>query len=188
MLQTQGMVPKAGATAESAPRSASAAAWSATREMGKRLYREQGLRGFYRVVGPQLVVEGVGRGAYFSAYPLLKDALARLRERRTGAGAERGAGSGSPSSSPLWERMLAGAASGCAGWMAIYPVDVVKTRLQAGFSTSFWECARASYAREGAGVFFRGLGVSLVRAAPVSMVALPVYDVAREYLITALVP
>lgn len=75
--------------------------------------------------------------------------------------------------------LLAGGIAGCVSWASIYPLDVIKTRVQVQDSAVLegerrvlldtrrrtvrrlgaWECAKKAYLEEGAGVFFRGLGV-----------------------------
>jgi solute carrier family 25 carnitine/acylcarnitine transporter 20/29 len=78
---------------------------------------------------------------------------------------------------PLPQLMLAGSVAGVAGWLATFPFDVVKTRMQvaatarvrAGHSDSsmsgpdFWRTVIISYQAEGWRVFFRGLAPTLLR-------------------------
>ena len=67
-------------------------------------------------------------------------------------------------------QLIAGGVAGVLAWLMVYPVDVVKSRLQAvGASASPYtggtlQCARATLAEEGARVFVRGLGPTLGRA------------------------
>lgn len=87
-------------------------------------------------------------------------------------------------------RIAAGALSGVVAWTAIYPLDVLRSRLYSGtVSTTnrssagvgnnlkVWSLLQALY-REGA--LFRGLGFTLVRAAPVAGVVLTMYDVVLD--------
>jgi solute carrier family 25 (mitochondrial carnitine/acylcarnitine transporter), member 20/29 len=81
--------------------------------------------------------------------------------------------------------LLCGGVAGVITWASIFPLDVVKTRLQAqplGVATEITEVqrvwtspsqskplgslaiAREAYRSEGFGVFFRGLGICSVRA------------------------
>ena len=85
-------------------------------------------------------------------------------------------------------KVAAASTAGVLGWFIIYPVDVVKNRLQAQpggpdrMYTGVWDCVRKSYHAEGWTVFFRGLKFTLIRAAPVSAILLPIYDTTHSYL------
>ena len=54
-------------------------------------------------------------------------------------------------------------------WVATYPLDVIKSRMQAfppGTYNGFLDCAMKSLRAEGPGVFVRGLEMALLRAFP----------------------
>lgn len=94
--------------------------------------------------------------------------------------------------------LLCGGVAGIITWASIFPLDVVKTRLQTqvvhdralqqaerhallradagGKRLSALEIARDLYRTDGAGVFFRGLGVCSVRAFVVNAVQWAVYE------------
>jgi solute carrier family 25 carnitine/acylcarnitine transporter 20/29 len=85
-----------------------------------------------------------------------------------------------PRPRPWAAPLVAGAAAGIIGWIATFPFDVLKTRLQAGAITttgtdtdtglgSSWRTAQKMYAESGGRVFWRGLVPTLVRAVPVNM-------------------
>lgn len=67
-----------------------------------------------------------------------------------------------------------GSIAGMLYWAIPFPVDTVKTSMQAGVTPrngavpGFIETAQALYARGGIGAFYRGLTPSIVRAAPAS--------------------
>jgi hypothetical protein len=84
--------------------------------------------------------------------------------------------------------MICGAISGMACWIPVYPIDVVKTRMQNtkgrpsaseksanGNSVSAMDVAIVIYKTEGIGAFFKGLGLLLLRAAVSNGVAFWVY-------------
>lgn len=67
----------------------------------------------------------------------------------------------------LW----AGGCAGCASWLACYPIDVVKTHMQADAHAKyngFVDCAIKNYKKEGIKFFFRGLNSTLIRAFPMN--------------------
>jgi solute carrier family 25 carnitine/acylcarnitine transporter 20/29 len=94
--------------------------------------------------------------------------------------------------------MLCGGLAGIVTWASVFPLDVIKTRVQTQVSTrhslpnlaehqsllrpatskrlSTFEVARLAYQTEGARVFFRGLGVCSVRAFIVNAVQWAVYE------------
>jgi solute carrier family 25 carnitine/acylcarnitine transporter 20/29 len=94
--------------------------------------------------------------------------------------------------------LLCGGLAGIITWASIFPLDVIKTRLQTqvlherssqqgehhallaadlqGTRKSSLGIARHLYRTEGAGVFFRGLGICSVRAFVVNAVQWAVYE------------
>lgn len=67
---------------------------------------------------------------------------------------------------------IAGGIAGCTCWLSSYPADVIKSRIQVdGFSdtpkyTGTVDCIKKSYAKEGLGWMWKGLGPTLFRAFP----------------------
>eukprot|EP01089_Gocevia_fonbrunei_P012695 TRINITY_DN3072_c0_g1_i1.p1 TRINITY_DN3072_c0_g1~~TRINITY_DN3072_c0_g1_i1.p1 ORF type:complete len:228 (-),score=37.95 TRINITY_DN3072_c0_g1_i1:34-717(-) len=84
--------------------------------------------------------------------------------------------------------MVSGGLAGVAGWIMTYPVDVVKSRVQAQSELSvvkykgIIDCALRSYRNEGFGVFFKGLETTLARAFPVNAAVFVAYEAARKFL------
>jgi len=91
--------------------------------------------------------------------------------------------------------LLCGGLAGVITWASIFPLDVIKTRVQAQAFAPIpetaplldgnvpvqrrlgaMEIARNAYRTEGVGVFFRGLGVCSVRAFIVNAVQWAVYE------------
>lgn len=96
--------------------------------------------------------------------------------------------------------LLCGGLAGIVTWASIFPLDVVKTRVQTQLferprsqapegepllhsvtqggekKLSTWEITRYAYRTEGASVFFRGLGICSVRAFVVNAVQWAVYE------------
>ena len=130
----------------------------------------EGLKGgtaaFYRGYPMHFGCESFGNSCYLTTYAATKQFLG---------------------DDGLLTRMVCGAAAGWAGWVSIYPLDVLRSRM---ISTgAFWDpapsvlaAARACYLESGAQGFFRGMSMALLRAAPVSGVVLPVYDYCLDFL------
>lgn len=113
-----------------------------------------------------------GRGFYMLFFALIK-------KHYVGAGSERDLA--------LWKRTVAGGAAGILSWAIIYPMDVVKTIVQAQLpGAPDAQNARqvaARLLREG-GIrrLYSGVTFNLLRAGPVAGVLLPLYDISLATL------
>ena len=123
-----------------------------------RIYNREGFRGINRGMVTTLLRETPGFGVYFLTYDVLTRAI----------GCE-------PDAPYMIPKLLfAGGMSGIASWISTYPVDVIKSRLQAdgvgGVNqySSIADCVRQSVKKEGYMVFTRGLTSTLLRAFPVN--------------------
>ncbi|TPX30959.1 hypothetical protein SmJEL517_g05605 [Synchytrium microbalum] len=83
---------------------------------------------------------------------------------------------------------LLGSVAGALGASAVYPIDLVKTRMQnqrsgkvgSVFYTSYWDCFRTVARVEGARGFYRGLAPQLVGVAPEKAIKLAMNDAVRR--------
>nr|XP_015825387.2 mitochondrial basic amino acids transporter isoform X1 [Nothobranchius furzeri] len=123
-----------------------------------RIYNKEGFKGINRGMVTTLLRETPGFGVYFLTYDVLTRSL----------GCE-------PEDPYMIPKLLfAGGMSGIASWLSTYPVDVIKSRLQAdgvgGVNkySSIMDCVRQSLQKEGWRVFTRGLTSTLLRAFPVN--------------------
>jgi solute carrier family 25 carnitine/acylcarnitine transporter 20/29 len=121
---------------------------------------------------------------YFATYDHIKDRTnTYMSSQETGI-----QGTNDPGGMQHTHTWLASAfAGGCAGsltWGIVYPVDVIKTRIQtAPLSTPFSQLrmidvGRQIIAQHGWRYLFRGLSITLVRAFPVNGTIFPVYEFA----------
>ncbi|KAF2012196.1 mitochondrial carrier [Aaosphaeria arxii CBS 175.79] len=155
--------------------------WAIAREA----WRAEGVRGLYYGGGITSVRDAVGYGFYFLSYEWSKQALSSPEDTDREA---------------TLKVLLCGGLAGVITWASVFPLDVVKTRVQTQLlntseqqrpllrpqtgslppdSTrrlSTMEIARQAYQKEGAGVFFRGLGICSVRAFVVNAVQWAVYE------------
>ncbi|KAM9711138.1 mitochondrial basic amino acids transporter isoform 1-T1 [Dama dama] len=136
-----------------------------------QIYRQEGLRGVNRGMASTLLRETPSFGVYFLTYDVLTRAL----------GCEPGDRLLVP------KLLLAGGTSGIASWLSTYPVDVVKSRLQAdGLQGApryrgIVDCVQQSYHAEGWRVFTRGLASTLLRAFPVNAATFATVTVVLSY-------
>ncbi|KAK2628958.1 hypothetical protein QTJ16_002061 [Diplocarpon rosae] len=164
----------------------SASCWKITRE----ILRNEGIKGLYFGGVVTALRDSVGYGFYFWSYELTSRLMAnRIRERGESAD-----GNGLQEAAKV---LLCGGIAGVVTWASIFPLDVIKTRVQtqqaipragpaeaapllageiATRRLGAVEIARNAYRSEGAGVFFRGLGVCNFRAFIVNAAQWAVYE------------
>ncbi|TMW55139.1 hypothetical protein Poli38472_013901 [Pythium oligandrum] len=79
----------------------------------------------------------------------------------------------------VFQSLWIGATSGMSGMIAVYPVDVVKTRMQnSRVSTSALQVLRTTFRQEGIVSFYKGLGPQLLGTIPDKAISLAT----REYV------
>lgn len=136
--------------------------------------------------------DSIGYGFYFWSYELsTRYMVSRMRENAMTV-PENGA--------VMWEEaakvLLCGGFAGVVTWASVFPLDVIKTRVQTQVMDSVAdrralldgaaegtnrrlgaiEIAKNAYRTEGSGVFFRGLAVCSIRAFIVNAVTWAVYE------------
>ncbi|KAF8893509.1 mitochondrial carrier domain-containing protein [Infundibulicybe gibba] len=125
----------------------------------RKIYSAHGIKGLYKGQAVTLTREAAGYGVYFLAYEkLVQREMATKGIRRDQI---------NPAKAVLY-----GAAAGYALWAIIYPIDMIKSRMQTdGFTpstgqkySSTWNCVRTVWRTEGIGAFTRGLGPTLIRS------------------------
>lgn len=89
-----------------------------------------------------------------------------------------------PKKLPLPVKLVVGAIAGIVGTTCIFPIDIVKTRLQAGDGkTNVLKVIRNMLVNEGGPrAFYRGIGANLIGVTPEKALKLAVNDTAREFL------
>jgi solute carrier family 25 carnitine/acylcarnitine transporter 20/29 len=121
----------------------------------RKIYRSEGIRGVYRGFLLTCLREMPSFGVYFASYEVFCRVLSPDETEMV--------------STPVL--LLAGGLSGMCSWTSTYPIDVIKSRVQADMSgkyKGFVHCCRVSYEELGMGVFTRGLPSTLLRAFPVN--------------------
>ncbi|KAM0869843.1 hypothetical protein ACQ4PT_040406 [Festuca glaucescens] len=145
----------------------------------KDIFIRGGLRGFFRGNGLNVVKVAPESAIRFYAYETLKEYIMKSKgENKSAVGAS--------------ERLVAGGLAGAVAQTAIYPIDLVKTRLQtfsceSGKVPSLGALSRDIWKHEGPRAFYRGLVPSLLGIVPYAGIDLAVYetlkDASRTYII-----
>lgn len=116
----------------------------------KDIYRGAGLAGVFRGLGITALREAPSYGIYFLTYEAL------TRTESTG-----------PTSTVTM--LVAGGLAGTASWVITYPIDVIKSRLQADVNQRYlgsMDCLKKSVRDEGLSCLIRGLNSTILRAFP----------------------
>nr|XP_019947124.1 PREDICTED: solute carrier family 25 member 47-A-like [Paralichthys olivaceus] len=136
------------------------------------IIREEGFRGLYRGILPLILRDAPSFATYFWTYSVCCELLTHSGKK-----------------SPDWSGvMLAGGTAGIAGWTVATPMDVIKSRLQMDGIRgprqyrSFIHCLTDTVRVEGVGVFYRSLGISVLRAFPVGVAVFVTYEVVSGFL------
>lgn len=113
---------------------------------------EGGFRGLYRGFGITLARDCPAFATYFCTYEYLIEMLSRSKDN-------------TPS---IFDMLMAGGTAGTLSWLVIYPLDVIKSRIQADNFRykSLTDCVRQTISQEGFSVLMRGCSPTLLRAFP----------------------
>ncbi|RWW33966.1 hypothetical protein GW17_00001297 [Ensete ventricosum] len=146
--------------------------------MAKEIKKKEGIRGLYRGLSITVLRDAPAHGVYFWTYEYAREQL-HPGCRKTGQ-------------ENLGTMLIAGGLAGVASWICCYPLDVVKSRLQAQSKPQagqpppkylgIVDCIRKSVEEEGVAVLFRGLGTAVTRAFVVNGAIFSAYELAIRSL------
>ncbi|KAJ3215646.1 Mitochondrial carrier protein ymc2 [Dinochytrium kinnereticum] len=146
------------------------AAYKGPLDFAKKVVGQYGIAGLYKGQGITLLRECHGYGIYFLTYEAMIQRTMRLEKKAR-------------SEISALTQCSFGALSGYTLWVMIYPIDVIKSRLQ---TDSFnlveqkykgsVDCARKILAVEGIRGFYRGFLACMLRAGPVNAVTFVAYE------------
>jgi len=126
----------------------------------KEIWRAEGPWGFTRGLTPTLVREIPSMTAYFGLYNYLKQLFTSESGEISAPG-----------------QIIAGGSAGALSWVCIYPIDVIKTRMQTTSQfKSIAECTTTIFRTEGFRAFFQGLSPCVIRSFPVNATIFFVYE------------
>ncbi|KAJ7962995.1 Mitochondrial carrier protein [Quillaja saponaria] len=143
-------------------------------EVAKNIFRKEGFKGIYRGLNITMLRDAPSHGFYFWTYEYLREQL-HPGCRKSGQ-------------ETLRTMLVAGGLAGVASWVCCYPLDVIKTRLQAQTPSSavkyngIIDCLRKSIIQEGYSVLWRGLGTAVARAFVVNGAIFSAYEIALRCL------
>lgn len=146
--------------------------------MVARVFREEGLLGFWRGQLGTLIRETGGSAAWFGGYEGVSSLLRSYSAQE------------SAEALPVYQQMIAGASAGISYNFLFYPADTIKSRMQTadvstltanGERQTFVSVARALWRQQGLKGMYRGCGITCARSAPSSAFIFSVYEGLRSY-------
>lgn len=149
-------------------------------KIAKQLWAKGGIigqQGLYR--GFRLTcLRDLGYGPYFLCYEVLNRLLLSLH------GASPIDGGAASSQLSNIELAISGAVAGVLAWLSTFPIDCVKTRVQASTQpASIVSAVQEVWAESGFRGFWRGVGPTVIRAIPVNATLFVVYEATKDTLI-----
>ncbi|KAH6758278.1 Mitochondrial substrate carrier family protein [Perilla frutescens var. frutescens] len=138
-------------------------------DVARTILRAEGWRGIYRGLTITVLRDAPAHGVYFWTYEYTKEGL-HPGCRKSGQ-------------ESFGTMLLAGGLAGVASWICCYPLDVIKTRLQAQSLSrvkydGIVDCFRRSVKEDGYNVLWRGLGTAVARAFIVNGAVFTAYETA----------
>lgn len=163
----------------------SSASASNSWEVARAILRAEGIKGLYFGGLVTALRDSIGYGFYFWSYELSSRFMtSRMKDRGMQSAGQEAA-----------KVLLCGGLAGVVTWASVFPLDVIKTRVQTQVlgtgvtvdgsrhrKQGAVEIARNAYRQGGVRVFFRGLTVCSVRAFFVNAVQWAVYELLMREL------
>jgi Mitochondrial carrier protein len=145
----------------------------------QEIFRSHGYSGLYRGLHATLAREIPSFAIYFSVYEYVKGFINdQIRFGKDGS-----------VNKNIWiSSVIGGGVSGCLSWACIYPLDVIKTRIQtAPMRVKASDLGVITVGRNlvrdyGWKILFRGVDITLLRAFPTNCIIFPVYEFALSQL------
>lgn len=135
----------------------------------RHIYETAGMAGLYRGFAATALRQGPSFSVYFTTYNTLKSQAAHYQK------------------DSLWMSIASGGVAGSLAWAVVYPVDLIKNRIQAMPLTSKKKYSMLSVAQQfvqenGWRALFRGFSLTVLRAFPVNAVIFPTYELTLQVL------
>lgn len=138
-------------------------------QLTKSVLKSEGIPGMFRGLTPTFAREMPGYFFFFGGYELSRQFLAKPGQSKDDIG-------------PI-NTMIAGAIGGISLWTAIFPADVIKSRVQVSGSTrGMIEVGLDIFRKEGGLALYNGLTPTVLRTIPATSVLFLVYEYTKKFL------
>lgn len=153
----------------------------------KAVYRQSGLRGFYRGMLPMAKKEMLGNAAYFVAYESSKTYLTELLYTMQSKHQTSDFDSKDQRFKTYGAIATAGGIAGLVYWLAVFPIDTVKSVMQADTLQNpkyrgVIDCCEKLYREQGVKRFYQGISPTLIRAFPANAITFVAFETSLNFL------
>jgi solute carrier family 25 carnitine/acylcarnitine transporter 20/29 len=141
-------------------------------DAAKKIYKKHGIQGIYKGGFISAIREMYAYGIYFATYELALRTLMQKGQKRTDL-------------HPI-QYLIGGSLAGYVVWFMEYPLDLVKTKIQADSFVhpqyrGSVDCAIQTYRSGGIHGFYRGLLPCMLRAGPANAASFLTYEYAMKF-------
>jgi solute carrier family 25 carnitine/acylcarnitine transporter 20/29 len=131
----------------------------------RQMYREGGIRSVFKGSAATLARDGPGSAIYFATYEILKEKLSTPGKDMS-----------------LFAICTAGGFAGVSMWLAVFPIDTIKSTQQSSSQAiSISQTTKSIYAKGGIKAFFPGVGPALLRSFPANAATFLGVELAKEF-------
>ncbi|PRT56655.1 Carrier protein YMC1, mitochondrial [Wickerhamiella sorbophila] len=141
----------------------------------KQIWQAGGMGGIFRGFVPTIIRESHGMAMYFmAAEACVKQDMKQNKIARTEV--------------PSWKLCMYGGVAGITMWLSVYPIDVIKSKMQtdalspAQYTYKNMRACFQATVKNGYGQLFKGFAPTLLRAFPVNACTFLAFEVTRRYL------
>ena len=142
--------------------------YSGVFDAGRRIAGQHGVAGLYQGIAATLLRNVPANAAYFWGYEGCRRAMTPTGETPT-----------------MLTNFLAGGGAGVFYWLSVYPLELIKTRMQSEpvilanrKYTGVLDCVSKTFRNEGAGAFFKGFSAAMLRSFPANAFCFLGYELA----------
>lgn len=144
-------------------------------DCANKVFKKEGLRGLFRGTVATLWRDVPGTGFYFAGYEISRRMF--LKEGQSVA------------ELPVYATLFAGGMGGIFNWITVFPLDVIKSRLQTAETGRYKagtqgmiQCANELIRENGVRSLYKGLTPALVRSFPANACCFVAFELAMKVL------
>ncbi|KAH3900263.1 related to Mitochondrial ornithine transporter 1 [Saccharomycodes ludwigii] len=135
----------------------------------KQVIRERGIKGLWKGQSSTFFREVLGGAVWFTTYEVSKQYFTKNKNKND---------------IKTWQLLSSGAAAGAAFNISTFPIDTIKSMVQIDFNLTITKAIKTILTEKG-GIpgFYRGLGITIIRAVPANAVVFYTYELLSSKMI-----